>query len=378
MQSSFHIVCVLASLCRAVPAQEVPGYVTPDPRQEWQTLMDDGRQAYRQKRFAEAEQHMRGAIQLAERLGLNDDRLASVLCNLGLLWLEQGRAKDAERPLERAVNLYRACGARCASGAAMTLRTLANARRRLGRFTSAEQLVEEGLAKIRYLPKARGERARLLDELSSLRIARDQPRSAADLLRRALDELRGEPLEPDYRPQLYQSLATALYFADDFSGAQQACRRALELVDVTAVPQLAAAVHFTLGSMASELGRFAEAEQNLTRAHHLLSAAPDTSVFELWPVAYAFGDLEMRRGNFVVAEPQIRRAISLLESIMPPGHPDFMKVRARYALLLRKLNRKKEAARIESELRSLWNKRDTWETDSHTVDARDLRRTVRR
>jgi hypothetical protein len=67
------------------------------------------------------------------------------------------------------------------------------------------------------------------------------------------------------------------------------------------------------------------------------------------------------------------RALKVGEQSLGPAHPDVVTTLADYAALLRKLNRKKEARKIEARLRDL---RATAARDNPTsleVDWRDLR-----
>jgi hypothetical protein len=79
-------------------------------------------------------------------------------------------------------------------------------------------------------------------------------------------------------------------------------------------------------------------------------------------------------GRYKDAEPIFLRALKVGEQSLGPAHPDVVTTLADYAALLRKLNRKKEAHKLEARVRGL---RATAARDNPTsleVDWRSLRR----
>ncbi|MFQ5664409.1 MAG: tetratricopeptide repeat protein [Terriglobia bacterium] len=73
---------------------------------QWGRLNDAGVEAYEQGQHAEAEQEFSAAVEVAERFGENDARLAMTLHNLALTYQALGEATDAERVYRRAITIY--------------------------------------------------------------------------------------------------------------------------------------------------------------------------------------------------------------------------------------------------------------------------------
>ena len=60
--------------------------------------------------------------------------------------------------------------------------------------------------------------------------------------------------------------------------------------------------------------------------------------------------------NYAEAEPLYRRALAILEKALGPEHPNVAQVLENYAELLRKTNRKTEAAKMEARAKAIRDK----------------------
>ncbi len=69
----------------------------------WEKSNASGEEAYRQGRYAEAEQHLTAALKEAEDFGPEDPRLALSLNNLAVLYKTQGKYAQAEPLYKRAI-----------------------------------------------------------------------------------------------------------------------------------------------------------------------------------------------------------------------------------------------------------------------------------
>jgi Tetratricopeptide repeat len=79
-------------------------------------------------------------------------------------------------------------------------------------------------------------------------------------------------------------------------------------------------------------------------------------------------------GRYQDAEPIFLRALKIGEQSLGPAHPDVVTTLADYSALLRKLNRKREARKIEVRVRDLRAASARDHPASLEVDWRDLRR----
>jgi hypothetical protein len=62
------------------------------------------------------------------------------------------------------------------------------------------------------------------------------------------------------------------------------------------------------------------------------------------------------QGKHAEAEPLYKRALAIKDKALGPEHPDTAKVLVNYAGLMRKLNRKNEAAKLEARAKGIRKK----------------------
>lgn len=95
-QASWVWLGVLLLAALAMAAQN-----SPEPDKLWKSHMEAGNAAGLDGRLAETERHYRAALEVAEKFGLDDSRLALSLFALGGLYQAQGRSAEAEPLLQQ-------------------------------------------------------------------------------------------------------------------------------------------------------------------------------------------------------------------------------------------------------------------------------------
>ncbi len=112
---------------------------------KWKACFDAGSEARRNGNIKEAEAEYRSALKIAESLGPDDRRLPETLKALGWLFYFEGRYKDAEPPLVRALELDRQILGDKSIEVVSTLNVLGRLNRHLSRYAKAERYQLEAL-----------------------------------------------------------------------------------------------------------------------------------------------------------------------------------------------------------------------------------------
>ncbi len=111
----------------------------------WQSLMDEGREAFAKNRTVQAEQFFLQALKQATEAGDAEDNVAATLNNLAAVYHTQGKYQWAEERYKTALGIQeRLCGKNSAPVATtvFNLAVLCSAKRR---FEEAEQLYKRAM-----------------------------------------------------------------------------------------------------------------------------------------------------------------------------------------------------------------------------------------
>jgi hypothetical protein len=119
---------------------------------------------------------------------------------------------------------------------------------------------------------------------------------------------------------------------------------------------------------------YALAERSLIRAQEILSNVPDVEPAELGVLLTAFGDLRFHQKRFGEAAQFQSRAIDVLRNHVSADHPQMLRLKACYAIVLRKLKRKQEAKRVERELHQAAGLTTVDPGSKHRIGVSDLQR----
>jgi tetratricopeptide (TPR) repeat protein len=254
--------------------------------------------------------------------GRHDAEAAAVLNNLGSVYDQLGRLRDAQSMYERSLVLRRESGESDSQDAARTLNNLGSVYMKLQLYSKAEETLAHA---------ARINGSRVWINLGLLYQAEHRWDEAESMFRKALDE-RERELGPEHR-----DVAIALN---------------------------------NLGVLLQSRKRLDEAEPLLARAvriwEHAIGAAHPWVAAGMNNLGVVYAAL----GRSSEAEARFKRALEIAASVLPANHPNLASYRMSYAKLLRGLGRRDEAKRLED---SAMQARASFQRDNligYTVDAR--------
>ncbi len=250
--------------------------------------------------------------------------------------LSQGRYRDAEPLLQRALRLsQQALGSEHPS-VATSLNNLAALYRSQGRYEEAKPLYQQALEMSRHLlGEAHPDVAISLNNLALLYRSQGRYEEAEPLYQQALEMRRH--LLGEAHPSVATSLnnLAALYESQGrYEEAEPLYQQALEMrrhLLGEAHPDVATSLN-NLALLYGSQGRYEEAEplyqQALEMSRHLLGEAHPSVATSLNNLAILYRS----QGRYEEAEPLFQRSLSLFEAALGPGHPSTQLVRHNYEL----------------------------------------------
>lgn len=274
-------------------------------------------------------EHQRDA---AQKAGRHDRAAAAVFNNLGAVYSQLGRTRDAQLAYEKSLAVWRDLGLADSRDAARTLGNLGAVYAKLNLVGKAEDTLE--------------------------RAASLAQRLGGDLEATKIWVNLGQVYESEHR----------------WDDAEKLFRDTIEIRERELGPanlEVALALN-NLGVLLENRKRLTEAEPLLARAVRIWETAAGPK--HPW-LAAGFNNLAIvysGLGQLDQAETDFRRAIEIAAAELPADHPDLATYRLSYAQLLRKLGRKGEARQLEQEARTARREHDKENMLGYTVDARGL------
>jgi tetratricopeptide (TPR) repeat protein len=258
--------------------------------------------------FAEALPILEAARDAAAVSGRRDREVATVFNNLGSVYGELGRTRDAQSMYERSLALRHDLGELETRDVARTLNNLGAVYWELGMFARARETLERAADLETRLGADQVNIARVWINLGMVHQSEQHWDEAETMFRKALDA-RERTLGSSHR-----EVAVALN---------------------------------NLGVLLQTRKRFDEAGPLLERAVHILEAS--LGAMHPW-VASGFNNLGVlysKLGRAADAEKNFKKALNIASTILPASHPHLASYMTSYAQLLRRLGRKDEAKRLE-------------------------------
>jgi tetratricopeptide (TPR) repeat protein len=111
----------------------------------WETYLASGVSAAEQKKFSAAEQFMSLAMREAERFNQNDPRLGSTYNTMGLIYMSEGKAKEAEPNYRRALGVFEKAYGPKSLDAANVGYNLGDSLMQESKYDAAESILEHTL-----------------------------------------------------------------------------------------------------------------------------------------------------------------------------------------------------------------------------------------
>jgi tetratricopeptide (TPR) repeat protein len=278
-----------------------------------------------QGHYREALPILEAALSSAEKDG--DSNLAVVLNNLGVVYWRLGRLRDAQHAYERAIAVRTALGETHTRAYAQAFNNLGVAYTDLKEYSKAIEALTHAVELHRELSADDAPLARAWGNLGLAYQGEHRTAEAEALFRKAL------AAETGNHAGTLNNLGVLLYDSGRLEEAE---------------PVLRAAV--------------SDWERELGRDHPQVAIA-----------AANLGALYTEMRRYPEAEECYQRALRIAASALPSDHPQLVQFRAGYAKLLRRLDRKKEARRLEESARASQGRHAENNAMGFTVDARALK-----
>ncbi|HJQ69264.1 MAG TPA: tetratricopeptide repeat protein [Blastocatellia bacterium] len=316
---------------------------------------------YDQGRYSEAEPlYLRSLSIRAQAIDPNHFDISTSLYKLGALYIEMSRYAEAEPLIARSLELRERLLGHEHLDVVNVLIVQANLFYDLYKDTEAEELLMRSLEAIeKTLGPEHNKVAGILNSLALLyrRSGRLDEAEALNLRSRSIDE----KIHGANYPFVATSLNNlgALYMdMHKYAEAEALITRSLEIREKTLGqehPDTLNSLH-TLARLRSTQGRFAEAEELYSKSLSLAEAVLGQEHISVANTLYGFALLYKELRKPYKGEPLIRRALSIRKKIFGPEHPRVVEAMAVQAEILKAMNRKGEAQRIEAQAKKIQSK----------------------
>jgi tetratricopeptide (TPR) repeat protein len=342
-------------------------------------------------RYGVAERFLVEACDLLDVSGGTVVDRATCHHNLATCYRDTGRYDLAEAAYRNALALLAPAAADTALPIAATEHSLGVMYRTIGSLDASERLLLSSLrTKERLQGRNHPDLAPVLKDLAEVRTAAGKLAAAEPLLWRALRICDDAGARPSWTAALWNALASLQYAQHEVKAAARSWQKSLKILQ-TAVPEHAnvGIVSYNLGNVERSLKRFRDADEHLTAAVTTLEAKlgpehPHTAYarcllarmyseqkrFDLAQPLFGQGLAAVEKA-FGSGHPQVasltadfakmyaverdyprserlyQRSIAIYEQTLGPQHPTTAAVQKEYAMVLRKLRRKREARELE-------------------------------
>ena len=292
----------------------------------WIELTSKYKDYYRDGRYLDALETAKKALEVAEKtFGLEHNKYATSLTNLGYAYWSQAKYTEAERLYKEALSIKVNTSGPDHPDIVSSLHNLAHVYHKLGKYTEAENLHKRGLAiREKTVGSEHPDTAVSLNYLSLL--FKDQGRypEAEKLQRKAL-AIREKNLDPEHLDiaMSLNNLATVLRSMAKYSEAESLFNRAIDIrkkVQGTEHPIFAWSLN-ELALLYKYIDRKSEAErlfkQALAIRRKILGLVHPDVAWSLNNLALLYTD----QSKYSEAEPLFHQAIVMYETTLGSNHP---------------------------------------------------------
>ncbi len=323
-------------------------------QQNWEVASRDALGLYRSGALSEADARFSVALQDAEHFGEQDSRVWSTLSNLAMVRRDRGDFAGAEKLMRQVLELRERYSAPHDQELAIMLNNLAAVLHSMARDSEADPLLRRALT-IMEDPVSAGDqrtRAAILNSLGLTLLNLGEKARAEPVLRRAVGLFQaGSGAGSLDAAKALNNLAVLHRATHEYATAEQELKQALPMYQQQLGdhhPQLIALLG-NLFSVLAEQKRYAEGELYLRRALEIA----DRNRGEISPgsallLRVDLAALESNRGNYADAARILQGVIPEQEHLLGPAHPQLAVTLENYAGVLRHLNQKAEAKRMDS------------------------------
>jgi tetratricopeptide (TPR) repeat protein len=271
-----------------------------------QSLLDEGRRLYRTGNYSGAREKFTAALRHAEEFDKESPQVAEILDLLGTAFEEVGQGANAERLYKRSILI--------------TERTL-----------GAEST----------------DTATLLSHLGALYVQTGRPAKGEPLLLRALAINQRQGANAMSMAQVLELVGNLYLSRGKLTEAEGYYRQALEIFNRHSEQVSAAVVLANLAHLSIKTGRDPEALSYAKESMSILNRLSNPPPPSLVSTLSVLGALYARSNHLDQAEAYLRKAMRISQNTYGMESPRTAHIMQDYASVLRRLNRKPEAAALE-------------------------------
>jgi tetratricopeptide (TPR) repeat protein len=275
--------------------------------------------------YSEAETLLRRSVDLAEAAGSPDQAYADPTIDLALILWNEGRLKDAEKLLRRAVAIARRARGVAHLDYATAIRSLAIVLRDRGRHAEAESLLRESAAITRRNEgKMHPRYATIINDLGTVLLASGKRGAAESLFRESLMILeRTLGPESSHYAAAAHALGRCLIEQQKYPEAEKNLRIALAIrakILGENNPAYATSLHELARSLLGQ-GAYGEAAQELRRALSIFERSIGVENPYYAATLHQLADILLYRGDYATAEQVFRASLKIEQAIFGAEDP---------------------------------------------------------
>jgi len=353
-----HLTCLVVLFMGITGATHKPltfGGVQEDP---YLYLKTEGWKAFATGKYADAERYFVRLVEVSRATRPNSCDLALDLNSLGEVYRITQRRREAQPLYEEALAILRDIrgSERQIAGVLQNLAWVQNSD---GKYREAERTLKKALTNAEKSEGRNGlAYASILDQLGNLYAAQKELRKAEQMIKEAL-RIREQYIGPEdpWIEVSLNSLAVVLQFQGKALQAEPLLKRSLQIIEHTLGPDHpdVADVLLNLGLIYKEIGRYDDAQVCLRRALHIRMARFPVEDPQVIAMIFELGRFEMMVGNLGDAEPLLTRSLEIQRKVLPSNHSDLALTLETYSDLMNKLDRSDEAIKSADEARRIRN-----------------------
>jgi tetratricopeptide (TPR) repeat protein len=307
-----------------------------------------GQREYQAGHYAESESYFRAAL---EEAGLDDERRAGILSDLGTLLLDEERSVEAEEVYMKALALQKHADKR----------VTASLLRHLGAVYSLQRRDEEAISvlnralKIAKTPPVNSElMAAILNSLGVAYFRQARWKKAEQFFKQGLQTLDDAGSKVDvHKAPLLNNLGAVYCARRQYRLAEEFLRRSISITAAQFGPMHAVLTDSLdgLGVVYTKLGRYVEAEAQYQRAIDILGQqSAVTFDVRVARSQKGLGDTYMQEGKLTEAAIALEEAVRIARPNLTRS-PEMISVLESYSRLLVLMGKPQEAKDLHSEVR---------------------------
>src|SRR5690349_9964417 len=328
---------------------------------DWNVLVNDAQRAFGRRSYPDAERSWLAAIHLVEAPGSDPSRLIVSLPGLSGVYAEQGRYRDAESLLRRAVAVSETQTDADAATLTLGLAALAYNQVNQGKLVEAEALYARALPIAETaLGADHASVAEMIDGFAEVHRRSGRFREAESLQRRALAS-RERTLGAEHA-KVAQSLNNlALIYTDEqrYAEAEPVFERALSVAEKAyghAHPHTATILG-NFGDALAQQRRVSAAEPMFKRSLAIREETLSPDSTDVADALMRLGRLYLDEGRYGDGGSLVQRAATIRERRLGPDHPHVTATLATLAEIERAQSRYREAETLQRRVLAMAEKR---------------------